>query len=139
MILREFEVETVTLREVLVLLQGRGYVLLIMLLALPFVTPLPLPGVSTPFGLIIAIIGVRLVCGAKPWLPARLLDTRLSPAFFAKVFSVTRKIMLLFERLLRPRLLVVTGRAGLLQLHAVPIVISAPTIMPKRNRIPAAL
>ena len=44
MILREFEVENVTLREVLVLLQGRGFVLLIMLLALPFTTPPPAAG-----------------------------------------------------------------------------------------------
>src|SRR6186997_1911332 len=105
MILREFEVETVTLREVLGLLHGRGYVLLVMLLALPFCTPVPLPGLSTPFGLIITIIGARLALGAKPWLPARLLDTRLPPKIFAKVFAFTRKIILGFERLLQPRLL----------------------------------
>src|SRR5688500_1125880 len=123
MILREFEVETVTLREVIALLHGRGYVLLVMLLALPFCTPIPLPGVSTPFGLVIAIIGVRLACGAKPWLPQRLLDTRLPPKLFAKVFAVTRKIILAFERLLRPRMLWVTASPRLEQLHAVPIVI----------------
>ena len=94
MILREFEVETVTLREVLGLMHGRGFVLLVMLLALPFCTPVPLPGVSTPFGLIITIIGARIALGAKPWLPSRLLDTRLSPKIFAKVFAFTRKIIL---------------------------------------------
>lgn len=142
LILREFEVETVTLREVLGVLHGRGFVLLIMLLALPFCTPIPLPGVSTPFGLIIAIIGARLVFGAKPWLPARLLDTRLPPATFAKVFAVTRKIIVGFERLLRPRLLGVTASGRLLQLHALPIVICAlllllPLPVPFSNAIPA--
>ncbi|MEO7599781.1 MAG: exopolysaccharide biosynthesis protein, partial [Opitutus sp.] len=78
MILREFEVETVTLREVMAVLHGRGYVLFVMLLALPFSTPIPIPGLSTPFGLVIALIGVRLALGQKPWLPARLLDTRLA-------------------------------------------------------------
>ncbi len=142
LILREFEVETVTLREVLGLLHGRGYVLLVMLLALPFCTPVPLPGLSTPFGLIITIIGVRLALGAKPWLPARLLDTRLPPKIFARVFAFTRKIILGFERLLRPRMLWVTGSAGLLQLHAVPIVICAamlllPLPIPFSNIVPA--
>lgn len=142
LILREFEVETVTLREVLGLLHGRGYVLLVMLLALPFCTPVPLPGLSTPFGLIITIIGVRLALGAKPWLPARLLDTRLPPKIFAKVFAFTRRIILGFERLLRPRMLWVTGSAGLLQLHAVPIVICAamlllPLPIPFSNIVPA--
>ena len=41
----------VTLREVLYVLGGRGYLLLVLLLALPFITPIPLPGLSTPFGL----------------------------------------------------------------------------------------
>ncbi len=142
MVLREFEVETVTLREVLGLLQGRGYVLLVMLLALPFCTPVPLPGLSTPFGLIIMIIGVRLALGAKPWLPARLLDTRLPPKIFAKVFALTRKIILGFERLLKPRMLWLTAKAGLLQLHAVPIVVCAtmlllPLPIPFSNVVPA--
>ena len=142
LILREFEVENVTLREVIGLLQGRGYLLLVMLISLPFCTPIPLPGISTPLGLIIAIIGVRLALGAKPWLPARLLDLRLPPAVFTKVFAFTQKIILWFERLLRPRLLWLTASPGLLQLHAVPIVICAsllllPLPVPFSNTLPA--
>jgi hypothetical protein len=142
LILREFEVETVTLREVLALLHGRGYVLLVMLLALPFCTPVPLPGLSTPFGLIIMIIGARLSFGAKPWLPARLLDTRLPPAIFAKVFAFTRKIILAFERLLRPRLLWLTSSLRRQQVHAISIVVCAtmlllPLPVPLSNIIPA--
>jgi hypothetical protein len=142
LILKEFEVENVTLREVLGLLHGRGYVLFVMLLALPFCTPIPLPGLSTPLGLIITIIGVRLVFGAKPWLPARLLDTRLPPETFKKVFAFTRKIVLGFERLLRPRLLWATGTAWFEQAHAVPIVVCAvmlllPLPIPFSNVLPA--
>ncbi|MGH7943559.1 MAG: exopolysaccharide biosynthesis protein [Opitutaceae bacterium] len=142
MILREFEVETVTLREVIGLLHGRGFVLLIMLLALPFCTPVPLPGLSTPFGLIIAIVGARIAFGANPWLPARLLDTRLPPKSFAKMFALTRKIILGFERLLRPRMLWVTATARREQLHGVPIVICAlmlllPLPVPFSNVVPA--
>lgn len=142
LILREFEVETVTLREVIVLLHGRGFVLLLLLLALPFSTPVPLPGLSTPFGLIIALIGARLAFGEKPWLPAKLLDTRLPPRVFARVFEFARRIILGFERLLRPRLLWVTGSARREQLHAVPIVLCAlllllPLPIPFSNTLPA--
>lgn len=142
LILREFEVETVTLREVMAVLHGRGYVLLVMLLALPFSTPIPLPGLSTPFGLVIALIGVRLALGQKPWLPARLLDTRLSPKFFVKVFAAARKILRAFEYFLRPRLLWLTGSPRLLQLHAVPILLCAvmlllPLPIPFSNILPA--
>jgi hypothetical protein len=142
LILLEFKVETVTLREVIALLHGRGYVLLVMLLALPFCTPIPLPGLSTPFGLVIALIGVRLALGEKPWLPARLMDTRLPPALFVKIFAVTRKLVSWFERLLQPRLLWLTESPRLLQAHAVPIVICAlllllPLPIPFSNLVPA--
>ncbi len=142
LILKEFEVETVTLREVLALLHGRGYVLLVMLLALPFCQPIPLPGLSTPLGLIIAIIGARLAMGWKPWLPQRLLDTRLPPKLFARVFQLTQKMVAWFERLLRPRLLWVTSSPRREQVHAIPIVICAlllllPLPLPFSNLIPA--
>lgn len=141
-ILREFEVETVTLREVMAVLHGRGYVLLVMLLALPFSTPIPLPGLSTPFGMVIVLIGVRLALGQKPWLPARLLDTRLSPRFFVKVFAAARVILRGFEYFLRPRLLWVTRSAAAQQVHAVPILLCAfllllPLPVPFSNILPA--
>ncbi len=142
LILREFEVETVTLREVMAVLEGRGYVVLVMLLALPFATPIPLPGLSTPFGLVIGLIAVRLALGQKPWLPARLLDTALSPKFFVRVFAAARKILRGFEYCLRPRMLWLTKTPALLQLHAVPIFIAAlllllPLPVPFSNTLPA--
>ncbi len=142
LILREFEVESVTLRGVIGVLHGRGYLLLIMLLALPFCAPVSPPGLSTPLGLVIALIGVRLSLGEKPWLPARLLDLQLPPGTFRKVFAVTRKLVLGLERLLRPRLLWVTGTARREQFHAVPIVICAvllllPLPVPLSNVIPS--
>ncbi len=142
LILREFEVETVTLRETMAVLHGRGYVLLVMLLALPFSTPIPLPGLSTPFGFIIALIGVRLALGQKPWLPQRLLDTRLPPKLFAKVFAAARAILRGFEYFLRPRMLWVTRSTKLQQAHAVPIVLGAlmlllPLPIPFSNILPA--
>lgn len=142
LILREFDIETVTLREVVGVLHGRGYVLLVLLLCLPFCTPLPLPGLSTPLGLMIALIGLRLALGQKPWLPARLLDQPLPPVTFRKVFAATRKLVLGIEKLLRPRLLWLCGTARREQLHALPIVVCAsllllPLPVPFSNTIPA--
>lgn len=77
-----FAERSVTLREVMEVLRGRAYTLLLILLVLPFCTPIPLPGISTPFGLVVAVIGFRLALGQKPWLPARLLDTQLPASIF---------------------------------------------------------
>lgn len=48
---------SVQLRDILAVMHGRAYTLLLILLSLPFCQPIPLPGSSTPFGVVIALIG----------------------------------------------------------------------------------
>jgi hypothetical protein len=98
-----FAKRRVRLREILDITRGRGYTLLLALLALPFCTPTPLPGLSTPFGVVIALIGFRLSLREKPWLPERLLDTELPPKFFPGFLSATRWLVKGMEFFLRPR------------------------------------
>jgi len=98
-----FAKRPVRLREILEITRGRGYTLLLTLLALPFCTPIPLPGLSTPFGVVIALIGFRLSLREKPWLPERLLDTELPPKFFPGFLSATRRLVRGMEFFLRPR------------------------------------
>lgn len=99
-----FAERAVRLRDVLEVMHNRGYTLLLILLALPFCTPIPLPGLSAPFGLVIAFIGLRLALGQKPWLPARLLDTQLPAKFFPRFLSATRRLLRWLEKFLKPRL-----------------------------------
>jgi hypothetical protein len=98
-----FAERSVTLREVLSVLRGRAYTLLVILLALPFCTPIPLPGLSSPFGLVIAFIGFRLALGQEPWLPRRLLDRKMPPRFFARLLGAARRLIRALEWFLRPR------------------------------------
>jgi hypothetical protein len=103
-LIAEFAERAVRLRDVLEVMHSRGYTLLLMLLALPFCTPIPLPGLSGPFGLVISFIGLRLALGRKPWLPARLLDTQLPPKFFPRFLAATQKLLRWLEHFLKPRL-----------------------------------
>jgi len=141
--LRErFATKPVTLREVIYMLRGRAYTLLLLLLALPFVTPIPLPGLSTPFGLAIAFIALRLTLGQRPWLPMKLQRRELPPGFFGKVFAFATKALAIFEKFLRPRWAVLTEHAAVLQVHALFILISAlvllaPLPIPFTNSFPA--
>jgi hypothetical protein len=98
-----FAERRVQLREIVEVTHGRGYTLLLVLLALPFCTPIPMPGLSLPFGLVIALIGFRLSLRQKPWLPQRLLDVYLPPRFFPKFLSATRRLVRGMEYLSRPR------------------------------------
>jgi len=93
----------VTLREVIFVLRQRAYMLLIVLLALPFIQPIPLPGLSTPLGIAITLIALRLSLGQRPWLPKRIQRTKLPAGFFGKVLAVTARLLRFLESVLRPR------------------------------------
>lgn len=131
-----------TLREVIYVLRGRAYLLLVLLLALPFITPIPLPGLSTPFGLAIALIALRLMLGQRPWLPKKLQRKELPAGFFGRLFSVAARVLRFLEKFLRPRLVFLTNTALLNQLHAVLMLVAAlalllPLPIPFTNSFPA--
>ena len=94
----------VRLNAILEAAQERGSPLLLVLISLPFLTPIPLPGLSTVFGLIVAFIGARLALGRKPWLPQRLLQRELPPRFLTRLLCAASWIVRGLEFFLRPRL-----------------------------------
>lgn len=85
-------------------LQGRVYTLLLLVLALPMCQPIPLPGLSTPFGVAIALLGLRFALSRRPWMPKRLLATKLSGNFFPAVMRGGARVLGVFEKLLHPRM-----------------------------------
>ncbi len=132
----------ITLREVIYTLHGRAYMLLVLLLALPFITPIPLPGLSTPFGLAIALIALRLSLGQRPWLPMKLQRKELPAGFLGKLLTVAARVLQVFEKFLRPRLTFLTDTPLLAQLHAVLMLVAAlalllPLPIPFTNSFPA--
>ncbi len=137
-----FAERSVRLREVLEVTHGRGYTMLLILVTFPFCTPLPMPGFSMPFGLVIAFIGFRLALGQKPWLPARLLDTELPPKFFPRFLAATRRLARWLERCLKPRLsevlrwrLVRQGMGAMILVSGLLMVLPFP--LPFSNGLPA--
>lgn len=94
----------VRLAEILEATQGRGYHLLLLLIALPFVGPIPLPGFSIPFGLVVSLLGLRLALDRGPWLPQRLLQREMSTRALRRVLGATGRVVQALEILVRPRL-----------------------------------
>ncbi|TAE58469.1 MAG: exopolysaccharide biosynthesis protein [Nostocales cyanobacterium] len=67
--------EKVTLADILLLAQERIFGFLLVILSLPSALPVPAPGYSTPFGVLIFILAVQMITGAKiPWVPAKMLN-----------------------------------------------------------------
>ncbi len=132
----------VTLREVIYVMRGRAYLLLVVLLTLPFLTLIPLPGLSTPFGLVIAAIALRLALGQRPWLPTRWQRLALPVGFLQRVLTVARWIIRWLEKLLRPRWAWLTKTPALKQLHAFTMLLASlvlllPLPIPFTNSFPA--
>jgi len=103
------EHENLTLGGLVDELQGRVYTLLLLVLALPMCQPVPLPGLSTPFGVAIALLGLRFALSQRPWMPKRLLATKLTGHFFPAVMRGGAKVLGIFEKLLHPRMVRVFG------------------------------
>ena len=132
----------VCLREVITILRGRAYTLLLIILALPFCTPIPLPGLSTAFGLMIALIGFRLSLRQKPWLPRRLLDTTLPARFLSGALTATRRLVRFLEYFLKPRWTGLLDRRVLHHAYGAAITVSGlllllPLPIPFTNLLPA--
>jgi hypothetical protein len=101
---QQFAGRPARLSEILAATQGRGFNLLLLLIGLPLLTPIPLPGFSTLFGFVVMLIGARLALGRQPWLPEKILQHELPAHFIARLLGAASRMVRWLEVLLRPRL-----------------------------------
>lgn len=95
--------ETVTLRDLLVHVGEHGLLSLGMVLTLPFMIPISLPGFSTVFGLAIIMVGLSVAFRRLPWMPSRVLDKSFLTRDLLAVLARAQGIMARLERAARPR------------------------------------
>jgi hypothetical protein len=139
----QFRERTVTLREVMATLGTRASGLTIVILALPFCSPISIPGLSVPFGAVIFLLGACFVIGRPPWLPPRLLAVELPPKFFRMVLEGASKFIGWIERRLHPRWAWVTGTTAIMRLHGLLVCAGAGLLLlplggiPFTNMLPA--
>jgi len=95
--------EGITLNELLERTEGRGFYLVVILLALPFIVPLSIPGVSTVLGLSVSLLSIKLAFGAQPRLPKLMGNRRLSPKVQRRVVNGSVRFLRLVEKLVKPR------------------------------------
>ena len=107
-------------------IEGKGFGLLLLILALPAALPIPAPGYATPFGLLMVFLGFQMLLGkANPWLPQRIRAKRLK--FSTVNFAVRNsgKVLRLVEWLVRPRLSRLARNRAFLALVAIVIILMA--------------
>lgn len=138
----EFADRPVLLGELTDVLQLRGYSALLIVLAFPFVTPIPLPGFSTPFGLVIGLLGLRMALGQSPWLPERIRARELPARVLPQLLGAASRVFGRLERWLKPRLLypeypVVFQRATGMIIGLCGLLLLLPLPVPFSNAFPA--
>jgi len=128
--------------RVLDAMEDRGHALAFLLLAFPFVLPIPSLGMSGPIGFFLALSSLTLVRGAAPSVPPFLERRAIAwPALKALAAAVERTRRLR-GGLLRPRLLALTrgpARAAVgLSLCGAAVILALPIPLPLSNFFPAA-
>jgi hypothetical protein len=141
---QSFADHAVTLGEVLDKLGARASALLVIVCALPFCSPITIPGFSTPFGFVILLLSLGYAFGQPPWLPRKLRGVKLPPKFFSKVLEVGSKLVGWIERQLRPRFDLIADRPWKHRLHTLVVCAAAgllllplPPFPPFTNTLPA--
>ncbi len=86
-----------------------GFGMMVTLLTLPLLVPVPLVGISTLLNVGAFLLGVQLGLGFhRPWLPARVIRIQLSPAVSAGLLKSLNRLLHPLERLVKPRLQILT-------------------------------
>ena len=96
--------EAPTLNRLLDRTGGRGIHLVIILLCLPFITPVPLPGVSTVFGAIILVLSLRQALQLPPRLPKFIGERPLRFPEQDRILQASLRFLNFVERAGRPRI-----------------------------------
>ncbi|MES2344926.1 MAG: exopolysaccharide biosynthesis protein [Chlamydiota bacterium] len=95
---------SISIRELLHIFSGSGWALILILFSLPFCQPIQIPGLSTPFGLAIAFIGLRMIFGKHIWLPKKFLAKTIPSHALKKITAKTLKLIKKMRRWVHPRL-----------------------------------
>jgi hypothetical protein len=133
--------EKVTLNNILALAGERVFGFLLIILSLPSALPIPAPGYSIPFGVLMFLLGIQLIFGAKtPWLPQKMLKSSIklekAQAFVKAGIPWLKKI----EAIARPRMsYICTSFVGRIIIGSAIILMSISMMIPipLTNTLPA--
>lgn len=135
--------ETITLRQLMERVGEQGLLLFCGLLALPFLIPVSIPGISTAFGIVIILIGVGVTLNRVPWLPRRLMERPLTRERLLAALEKGASAFARMERWIKPRLPALTESAAINRLNGLALIASGVLLLvpfgfiPLSNTIPA--
>ncbi|MFU8847144.1 MAG: exopolysaccharide biosynthesis protein [Opitutales bacterium] len=118
----------------------KGFGLILMVLALPSALPVPAPGYSTPFGIVIGLIALQMMLGRQAlWIPEKLKAVRIKPNLAKRMLGAAVKFLKKIECFIRPRQHWIRSRPGQAGLATVIFIMACLMIfpIPLTNTLPA--
>ncbi len=69
-----------------------AHFILVIFISIPFLQPIPLPGLSTPLGLLIILNMAASLAHQQVWIPKKLSHQKISAKLFSSVFNFYQKV-----------------------------------------------
>jgi len=130
-IVKSDHAEGVSIGEIVDAVGEKGFGLLLVVLSLPSALPIPAPGYSTPFGIMIALLAIQMLMGRQEvWMPKRLRTTRIKPRFAEKMIGAASKFLSKIERFIRPRQQWIRSYPGEASLAVVILIMACLMMLP---------
>jgi hypothetical protein len=136
------ENEKIKVGQIFKILSLKGYAAILIFFSLPFCTPLQIPGFSTPFGIILAFIGLRLAFAKKLWWPKWILERSFPSSTIEKLVNKIMHVVQWIQKFIKPRLTIFTSgvffrRINGLLVFLLAIFLSLPLPIPFTNLLSA--
>lgn len=128
--------DTITLRQLLVLVGEHGMLFLCAMLTIPFLIPVSIPGVSTVFGAGIVLIALGITLNRLPWLPDRLMDRELDATKLKGILNRGLSVVARVEAYVKPRYSAITGTAVANRINGLAIVFAGVLLMAPLGLVP---
>lgn len=99
----EAEKGDISLQQLVDLFGEKSHQILLFSISIPFIQPIPLLGLSTPLGVLMALLSFLHVAAIKPWLPKSFADKKISAAVVFKSAELAFQVWSKVGFLIRPR------------------------------------
>ncbi|MEZ5939171.1 MAG: exopolysaccharide biosynthesis protein [Hyphomonadaceae bacterium] len=122
--------ERVSVGEIIDALDARAFGLATLIFSLPSLVPMP-PGVPTLVGVALFVVSLQMVLGRRElWLPGFLSKRSFPRQALVNALQRSTPTLKKVEKVAKPRILVLTGRAGTILIGAVVLIMAFVLILP---------
>ncbi len=139
---KTYSTKKIKVKQIMETLKGKGYPALLILFSLPCSLPVQIPGFSTPVGLLLAFLGFRIAFLNHMWWPKWVLEKAFLSVHVRTVITKTKKAVITLQKLIKPRLKVLTRNPILQRLNGfliflLALVLALPLPIPLSNLLSA--